>query len=368
MNNPGLYVHIPFCRTRCAYCDFYSQTDLSLAPDWLDALKREARHYKDLFGSFDSLYLGGGTPTALTPHHLNDLVDFLFKSFCFEENLEFTIEANPDDLSQDYVALLKEFGVNRVSVGIQSLDDKELAFLRRRHSASQAEKAFGRLRKAGIESLSADLIYALPDQRLDTWFRTLNRALSLQPDHLSCYQLTLEKHSPLGVMSARGKIGKTGVEEERRFFLTTSRFLEKEGYLHYEVSNFARQGHLCKHNLKYWNDSPYLGLGPAAHSFDGKARWWNTRSIRRYLRCLSEGRSPMAGKETLSEGDRYLESLLLGFRTRRGVTIDKIRNINNLEYILKQLKESRLVTIQQGKVVPTREGLLHADSLPLLFS
>ena len=368
MSNSGLYVHIPFCRSRCAYCDFYSQTDLSSAPDWLEALKGEARLYKDRFSPFDSLYLGGGTPTALTPFQMKDLVDFLFKGFCFKEDLEFTIEANPDDLSRDYVALLKDLGVNRMSVGVQSLDDKELAFLRRRHSASQAEKALDRLRKTGFETLGADLIYALPGQTLNAWFRTLHRALNLQLDHLSCYQLTLEKHSPLGVMLTRGKIKKAGAEEQRRFFLATSSLLEQEGYVHYEVSNFSRQGRLCRHNLKYWDGSSYLGLGPAAHSFDGTARWWNTRSIRHYCRRLSEGRPPIAGKETLSEEARRLEALLLGFRTSRGVAIDKIRDIENLEDILKQLLESGLVTVQQGNVVPTREGFLHADGLPLLFS
>jgi len=368
MSNCGLYVHIPFCRSRCAYCDFYSQTDFSLAPDWLEALKGEARLYKDRFGPFDSLYLGGGTPTALTAFHLKNLVDFLFKGFCFKEDLEFTIEANPDDLSQDYVAFLKDLGVNRVSVGVQSLEDKELAFLRRRHSASRAVKAFDRLRKTGFESLSADLIYALPGQTLKTWFRTLHRALSLQLDHLSCYQLTLEKHSPLGAMLSRGEIKKAGIEQERRFFLATSSLLEQEGYHHYEVSNFARQGRVCRHNLKYWDGSPYLGLGPAAHSFDGSTRWWNTRSIHRYLRRLSAGRSPITGKETLSEEDRSMESLLLGFRTSLGISMNMIKNFDYLETLLKQLQESGLVILRQGSVVPTREGFLHADGLPLLFS
>lgn len=368
MSNCGLYVHIPFCRSRCAYCDFYSQTDFSLAPDWLEALKGEARLYKDRFGPFDSLYLGGGTPSALAPFHLKDLVGFLFKGFCFKEDLEFTIEANPDDLSQDYVAFLKDLGVNRVSVGVQSLEDKELAFLRRRHSASQAEKAFDRLRKTGFETLSADFMYALPGQTLNTWLRTLHRALSLQPDHLSCYQLTLVKHSPLGAMLSRGEIRKAGIEEERRFFLATSSLLEQKGYDHYEVSNFARPGRLCRHNLKYWDGSPYLGLGPAAHSFDGSTRWWNTRSIQRYLSRLSEGRSPMTGKETLSEEDRYGEALLLGFRTNLGISMNMIKNFEYLETLLKQLQESGLVTLQQGRVVPTREGFLHADGLPLLFS
>jgi putative oxygen-independent coproporphyrinogen III oxidase len=368
MSNSGLYVHIPFCRSRCAYCDFCSQTDLSLTRDWLKALKQEARAYRKSFGPFDSLYLGGGTPTTLTGSRIEDLVDFLFKAFCFDKDLEFTVEANPDDLSQDSVARLKDLGVNRVSVGVQSLDDEELTFLRRRHSASQAEKAVGRLKEAGFENLNMDLIYALPGQTVHTWRNTLHRALSLRPDHLSCYQLTIEKHTPLGIMARQGKLRKPGVEEERRFFLTTSLFLEQEGFLHYEVSNFARHGQGCRHNLKYWDGSPYLGLGPGAHSFDGSTRWWNTRSIHRYLGRVFGGKSPVAGKETLSEEKRYLEALFLGFRTNLGVPTNIIKDSNNLEDLLKQLQDSRLVTIHHGRVVPTREGFLHADGLPLLFS
>jgi putative oxygen-independent coproporphyrinogen III oxidase len=368
MSDSGLYVHIPFCRSRCAYCDFYSQTDLSLAPIWLQALKSEAKLYRKRFGPFGSLYLGGGTPTTLTAPLLQDLVEFLFKEFRFLEGLEFTVEANPDDLTQECAAHLKNLGANRVSVGVQSLDDKELAFLRRRHSARQAEKGFDRLRSAGFENLSADLIYALPGQTSEAWFKTLTRALNLEPDHLSCYQLTLEKSSLLGALSARGAIRKTGVEAERRFFLATSRFLEREGYLHYEVSNFARRDRPCSHNLKYWDGSPYLGLGPAAHSFDGHTRWWNTRSIHRYLDRVFGGRSPVSGKEILSEADRQMESLFLGFRTMLGVKIDTIGNINGLECLLKQLQEGGLVTVRHGRIVPTREGFLHADGLPLLFS
>ena len=368
MSNSGLYVHIPFCRTRCAYCDFYSQTDLSLTPSWLEAVKREARRYKERFSSFDSLYLGGGTPTTLTPSHLGDLVQFLFKEFPFQEDLEFTVEANPDDLSRDYVAFLKGLGVNRVSVGIQSLDDEALAFLRRRHSAEQAEKAVHRLKEAGFHTLSADLIYALPGQTEKAWLRTLHRAMDLPLDHLSCYQLTFEANSPLGALLRRGEIRKPGTETERLLFLATSSLLEQEGYVHYEVSNFARQGRLCRHNLKYWDGSPYLGLGPSAHSFDGKTRWWNTRSIHRYMERIFGGRSPVSGKEILSQEKRHMEYLLLGFRTILGVNVDKIHNTNNLDIILKQLQESGLAALKEGRLVPTREGFLHADGLPLLFS
>jgi putative oxygen-independent coproporphyrinogen III oxidase len=368
MSNSGLYVHVPFCRTKCGYCSFFSQTDLSLAPLWLDALKREARLHRDFSGPFDSLFLGGGTPTVLAPSQLESLTHCLFIGFSFRDSTEFTMEANPDDLTTDMLAILKDLGVNRVSIGIQSLEDKELAFLGRRHSAHQAEKALDQVRRAGFKSLSADFMYGLPGQTVSSWLKTLGRALTFEPDHLSCYQLTLEKHTPLGRMAAEKKIRKSGVEEERELFLATSQFLEQEGYLHYEVSNFARPGHLCRHNFKYWDRSPYLGLGPSAHSFDGSARWWNTRSIRRYHRRLSCGHAPTAGKEILSEENRIMECLLLGLRTRQGIEIEMVRHVPGLDSRVKHLEESGLVIVRGGKVVPTREGLLYADGLPLLFS
>jgi putative oxygen-independent coproporphyrinogen III oxidase len=368
MSNSGLYVHVPFCRTKCAYCGFVSRTDLSLAPLWLDALEREARLYRDFSGPFDSLFLGGGTPTVLSPSQLEWLTNCLLMGFSFADSTEFTVEANPDDITSDMLALLNDLGVNRVSLGVQSLQEKELAFLGRRHSAIQAEEALDQVRRAGFKSLSIDLIYGLPDQTISSWLKTLRRALTFEPDHLSCYQLTLEKHTPLGKMVAEKKIRKAGLKEERELFLVTSQFLEQEGYLHYEVSNFARPGHLCRHNLKYWDRTPYLGLGPAAHSFDGNARWWNTRSIRRYQQRLLCGHAPIAGKEILSEENRIMECLLLGLRTTKGIEIDLVRDVPGLGSRVKHLEDSGLVIIREGRVLPTREGLLYADGLPLLFT
>lgn len=368
MNNSGLYVHVPFCRTRCVYCGFVSQTDLSLTPFWLDALKREAALYKHFNGPFDSLFLGGGTPTVLSPSQLESLTKGLFAGFPFTDTTEFTVEANPDDLTPRMLAVLKDLGVNRVSLGIQSLQDQDLAFLGRRHSAYQAEKALALVRQAGFKTMSADLMYALPGQSASSWFRTLRRALTFEPDHLSCYQLTLERHTPIGRMVAEKKLKRAGVEEERELFLATSEFLEQAGYLHYEVSNFARPGHLCRHNLKYWDRSPYLGLGPAAHSFDGCARWWNTRSIQRYHQRLSFDRPPIAGKEILSEQNRFMEGLLLGLRTKQGIAVDMLSRVPELGSRVKHLEESGLVIIREGRVLPTREGLLYADGLPLVFT
>lgn len=368
MSNSGLYVHVPFCQTKCGYCAFVSRTDLSLVPLWLDALRIEAALYRDFAGPFDSLFLGGGTPTILSPSQLEELTSCLLTGFCFKDSTEFTVEANPDDISLERVALLKHLGVNRVSLGVQSLQEKELAFLGRRHSALQAEKALDQVRRAGFRSLSMDLLYGLPGQTVSSWLKTLRRALTFEPDHLSCYQLTLEKHTPLGRMVAEKKIRQAGAKVERELFLATSQFLEQEGYLHYEVSNFGRPGHLCGHNLKYWDRSPYLGLGPAAHSFDGEARWWNTPSIRRYHRRLSSGHSPVAGKEVLSDENRIMESLLLGLRTKKGVEIGLVRHVQGFVSRVKHLEESGLVTIRDGRLLPTLKGFLYADGLPLVFT
>jgi putative oxygen-independent coproporphyrinogen III oxidase len=368
MSDPGLYVHVPFCRSKCSYCGFVSQTDLSIAPLWLDALKKEAELYRNIFGAFDSLFLGGGTPTILSPPQLESLANCLFLNFSFKDSMEFTVEANPDDLATDMLALLKDLGVNRISIGVQSLEDKELALLGRRHSVRQAEKALDLAGRAGFKSLSADLMYGLPGQTLSNWLGTLRRVLAFEPDHLSCYQLTLEKRTPLRRMVADKKLAKIGVEQERELFLATSQLLEQEGYLHYEVSNFARPEHLCRHNLKYWDRSPYLGLGPSAHSFDGNARRWNTRSIASYRRRLSHGRAPVAGKEILSEENRIMECLLLGLRTRQGIEIDMVRKLPGLDSRVSQLQESGLVVIREGRIIPTREGFLYADGLPLLFT
>lgn len=368
MSNAGLYVHVPFCRTKCVYCGFFSQTDLSLAPMWLDALNTEARLYKDRFSDpFDSLFLGGGTPTVLSPPQIEGLASCLLTAFSFEDSAEFTVEANPDDITGDLLALLKNLGVNRISLGVQSLQEEELAFLGRRHTASQAEKALEQIRRAGFRSLSADLMYGLPGQTVSSWLKTLRRILTFEPDHLSCYQLTVEKRTPLCRMTAENKIRKAGVEQERELFLATSRFLEQKGYIHYEVSNFARPGHTCRHNFKYWNRSPYLGLGPAAHSFDGNARWWNTRSLLRYRRRLLRGRAPIAGKEILSHENVIMERLLLGLRTTKGIGIDLVRNVPGWRSRMRHLEQSGLVVVRDGRVLPTREGLLHADGLPLVF-
>ncbi|MBW1783311.1 MAG: radical SAM family heme chaperone HemW [Deltaproteobacteria bacterium] len=367
--SPGLYIHIPFCRSKCPYCAFYSVPSATPIPIWLDGLKKEILLYRGRFGRFDSLYLGGGTPTVLDNRTLTHLIDHLFTHLDFAPDMEFTIEANPCDLSAEKVGLLKDLGCNRVNVGVQSFDDRELSFLGRRHTKDDAKKTLTRLRGAGWNNMGLDLIYGLPGQSLEGWNDTLNRALSFQPEHVSCYQLSFEKRTVFGRLKERGRFRPLCEEDERSYYLSTSETLVENGYIHYEVSNFARNDGSCsRHNRKYWQHVPYLGLGPSAHSFDGKQRWWNVRSIRGYGAELDRGRPPVAGKETLTEDQIWLESLLLGFRTRRGVDLRHIAPVPESEDVLSRMEAAGLVKVMDGRVVPTEEGFLMADQLPLCFS
>jgi len=370
---PGLYVHVPFCLSKCAYCDFYSLTDCALIPAWLAALEKEAGLYQDRFGPFDTLYLGGGTPSLLEAPQIIALINGLRRYFSFSPDSEVTLEANPDDMSPEKIKLYQDLGVNRLSVGVQSFQDRELAFLGRRHNARQTVEALEAARDAGFANLSLDLIYGLPGQTLTDWTQTLERALSFHPEHLSCYQLTYEPDTPLGRRKAQGEVAAATEEEERDCFLYTSRFLEDRGYLHYEISNFARQGGAggepcySRHNRKYWRHVPYLGLGPGAHSFQDGGRWWNVSSVGQYCQSLAQGRAPVADREVLSPEQLRLEALYLGLRTRDGVSLNLLRQTPGWENTLRKLEKAGLIEVNQDRVVPTLEGFLLADRLVLWF-
>jgi oxygen-independent coproporphyrinogen-3 oxidase len=369
MHNAGLYVHVPFCRAKCPYCDFYSTPALSLVDNWLRAVKKEAVLYKDEFSTFDSLYVGGGTPTVLPDDAFGTLIAFLQHHFAFAEDTEITVEVNPEDVSPEKLEALKFCGVNRLSIGVQSFNDEELAFLKRRHSAKQAQSAVELARAVGFENIGIDLIYLIPGQTEESWMSSLERALHFEPAHLSCYQMTFEEGTPFGRMKAEGKITVPDEETEQRFFLLTSRFLQAHGYVHYEVSNFARDdASRSRHNSKYWRHIPYLGLGPAAHSFDGTTRWWNHRSVKQHCRALEEDSRPIEGSEVLTDEQFRLEHLYLGLRTRDGISLTDACPASTREPALSSLEHSGLIKVQDGRILPTLEGFLVADRLPLLFS
>lgn len=318
---------------------------------------------------FDSLYVGGGTPSCLPDPDLERLVHLIRDHFLFSEDTECTLEANPDDLAPQRLRLFRELGFNRLSVGVQSLNDEELRFLGRRHTALQAQKALGWAREADFQNLGVDLMYGLPGQDLPRWTLTLEKALSFSPEHVSCYQLTIAERTPFGRMRKEGRMAELDREMEEKFFLGTSSFLEERRYLHYEVSNYALGTKVrCRHNLKYWTHAPYLGLGPSAHSHLRGHRWWNIRDLSSYCLALEEGESPVAERETLTPEQIRLEKLMLGFRTRIGLPVALLCPGGRFTPALQELEDEGLLEIREEKVLPTTRGLLVADSLPLLFS
>jgi len=364
----GLYVHVPFCLRKCPYCDFASGTELALVADWLRAIKREMGFYGDFAPRFDSLYLGGGTPSLLAADELASLVEALEDHFAFSPDTEITLEVNPDDVTPQSLQHYRELGINRLSLGVQSFDDRELAFLGRRHDSSRSHRALAWAREAGFANLGLDLIYGLPGQIVEQWRRSLETALGFSPEHLSCYQLTIEAGTPLARRQAEGQFQRLSEEAEREFFLFTSRFLEEAGYLHYEISNFARGNeNRSRHNRKYWNHTPYLGLGPGAHSFRDGRRWWNHRSLKDYCQTLNAGEAPVAGEEILTPEQTRLEALYLGLRTREGVDLNVLLKAQRGKIGLQEMVKAGLAKVRDNRLIPTRKGLVVADRLALGF-
>ena len=360
----GLYIHIPFCRSKCPYCDFYSIASLSLAPLFMDALKKEIAYYKDHFGfkCFDTVYIGGGTPTALKEEHIGALIRHVFENMNISHNPEITIEANPCDITVEKAHSLKSMGINRISLGIQSFNGNILRFLGRRHAPKDAIAAFESLRGAGFENIGIDLIYAIPGQDLSDWMDTLKMAVSLFPEHISCYELTFEKKTPFWKKLKKGEILEVDEYTKRRFFIETSSFLESKGYIHYEISNFAKgREHFSRHNQKYWLHIPYLGLGPSAHSFDGKRRWWNFSSVKKYCDTIQKGTLPVEGLEELTEEQVRMERIFLGLRTCYGIEKNAISNVP--ENILLMLQRNDLLKIEDDRIIPTKKGFSVSDQL-----
>jgi oxygen-independent coproporphyrinogen III oxidase len=366
---PGLYVHIPFCKTKCPYCDFYSIIDRTAMGSFLAALKREAVLYKKAFRQFDSLYFGGGTPSLIDEKGFKEIFTVLRRQFEFSPDTEITVEMNPDDVTAEKLESYKKLGVNRISLGVQSLNNKELVFLKRRHTAEGAKNALSLIQRHGYDNFGIDLMNGLPGQTEKCWMGTLEEALSFKPAHISCYQLTIGSETVFGKMVQGGNLKIPSEEKQRRIFLSTSRFLQEQGFVHYEVSNFSRGKKYCsRHNLKYWRHVPYLGLGPAAHSFQNTRRWWNVKSVEGYCAALDKNNKPIGGDETLSPEQLELERLFLGFRNLDGVSIKDAFHEPPRENALKKLVTAKYVEIRSGKIIPTIKGYIIADRLPLMLS
>jgi len=365
---PGLYVHVPFCVSKCRYCDFFSVTDRARVRDWLTAINQEARLYGDNFGTFDTLYIGGGTPSCLSDPELAVLLDVLRRHCSLAPQTEVTLEANPDDLSPARLEHFISLGINRLSLGIQSFNDRELQFLGRRNSARQNHQALRWVRSRDGLQLAVDLIYGVPGQTLAGWLDALRQVLTYRPEHLSCYQLTVEAGTPLAAMQQQGLIEPLAEEAGAEFFLQTSDYLAGNGYEHYEISNFAiNRRQRSRHNCKYWSHAPYLGLGPAAHSFQNGVRWWNVPSLEQYCQALLSGRTPTQDREVLTAEQIRLEALFLGLRTTDGIPLQLLGESSQARTALSTLQASGLVRLDRTRIVPTQKGFAVADSLPLLL-
>ena len=367
-----MYVHIPFCASRCSYCDFFSTLEMKgVGAAYVDAVVAEAamrRH--ELRGErMRTLYLGGGTPSQLPLPLLERLVKGLNGALELEHVEEFTVEANPDDVTAEWCAALRPLGVNRVSMGVQSFEDDILRAIGRRHNASQVTQAMANLHAAGITNVSIDLIYGLPGQTLESWTRTVEQAIALSPQHISAYGLTYEPGTRLWHQRERGEVIEVPEEQCLEMYRILVSLLEGAGYEHYEISNFALPGYHSRHNSSYWNDTPYLGLGAAAHSYDGKVRRSNPANLQEYIDKVMVGETACE-QEELTRWERYDERVMLGLRTNQGVDANKLRNDFGNEawrHFVKMaqghITAGNLSISDDGRYVLTRDGIMLSDSI-----
>lgn len=318
-----VYVHVPYCARRCAYCDFAIAVRREVPwRAFADRIAAELRVRRlSAWAPLDTLYVGGGTPSRLGAEGVRALLQVLGGSFTWNAKTEVTLEANPEDVSTAAAAAWREAGVNRVSLGVQSFDPDVLAWMHRLHAPQRAAEAVAELRAAGIDNISLDLIYAVPNHLGRDWVRDVQQAIDLRPDHLSCYGLTVEPKTPLGKWVSRGDAIPALDESHESQFLEAHALLTAAGYTHYEVSNYGFPTRHSRHNSAYWAGVPYIGVGPSAHGFEGKVRRWNLPSVVSWERALEIGRDPVEAAETLTTDQQAIESVYLGLRTLRGCTI-----------------------------------------------
>ncbi len=366
----GIYLHIPFCKTRCIYCDFYSTTREDLKRRYIHALCKELALRRDYLqgAAVETVYLGGGTPSQLAEEDFENIFQTLDEVYGLENAVEITLEANPDDLTEDYVRMLRRFPFNRISMGIQTFDDGTLQLLRRRHTSAQAKEAVERCRRAGFDNLSIDLIYGLPGETVERWEQDLQEAVRLRPEHLSAYHLTYEEGTPLYRLREEHRVREVDEDDSLRFFTRLTHTLREAGYVHYEISNFCLPGKQARHNTAYWQGIPYLGCGPSAHSFDTRSREWNAASLEAYIEGMERDERPFE-TEVLDADTRYNEYVMTGLRTRWGISLEKVEadfGTKRLAY-LQQMARPHIrrgkLEEKDGMLKLTEEGIFTSDDI-----
>lgn len=370
----GLYIHIPLCTQRCSYCDFFSTTLLNKRVELIDALCKEMKmraHYLPVDGNvLETIYIGGGTPSLLSSSEINILIDCALESFPHVDTgkMEITMEANPNDLSDSYLKELSGTAINRLSIGCQSFNDTTLKIINRRHNAEEAKNAIANARKYGFNNISIDLIYGLPSQTIDSWKDDVATAIVLKPNHISAYCLELHEGSLLTKKVAKGELTEMDEADCLTCFKHLREATSASGYEHYEISNFAQKGFRSRHNSSYWHDIPYIGIGPAAHSYNGVSRQWNVSHLPKYLKAISENRLDTE-IETLSVTEKYNDYILTALRTSDGIDFQYISNkfgtrFSDLakEVAAKQQNDGNVEIIGE-KCHLTEKGIFISDSI-----
>jgi oxygen-independent coproporphyrinogen III oxidase len=363
----GVYLHIPFCARKCGYCDFFSvQERRDDIPSFLALLHDEIRMASaDGPEAVDTVYFGGGTPSLLEPRSVGELVAAIRGRFRLEPGAEITLEANPGTVDEDRLAAYRREGVNRISLGVQSFSDENLAALGRIHTAGQATQAVREARAAGFKNISLDLMFGIPGQTPAQFRDTLETAADLDPEHVSVYALTLHPGTPLWGSVRRRAVSIPDDDGFADLYDLACRILSRRGFEHYEVSNFAAPGMRCRHNEGYWTFRPYRGFGPSAHSFTGTERFWNISNLDGYRDAILEARLPVKGAERISPGRRRLEAVALGLRRKEGLSLEWVQE---KESPIADLVRNGLVTIEDGCLRPTEKGFLLADAAAELLA
>lgn len=366
----GIYLHIPFCKRRCIYCDFFSTTRGEQKEAYVRALCRELEQRKDYVDGerIETIYLGGGTPSQLGKEDFERIFSYIYKVYRVSPDAEITLEANPDDLTTEYIALLRSLPFNRLSMGIQTFSEATLQLLQRRHTARQAIEAFGNCRAAGFRNISIDLMYGLPGETLQAWQEDLEQALELHPEHISAYHLIYEEGTALWELRERHKVEEADEDLSLSLFGTLIDRLTAGGYEHYEISNFALPGLHSRHNSGYWTEKKYLGCGPSAHSYNGTSRQWNVSSLDAYLQGISTG-TPAFEVEELDHYTRYNDFVITRIRTRWGMPLSLLRSRFGdklYHYCLRMaaphLKQGTL-TLDGDVLKLTRQGIFISDGI-----
>jgi oxygen-independent coproporphyrinogen-3 oxidase len=372
----GLYIHVPFCLKKCPYCDFYSITDASFHAAFLYSLSTEMRLNSGVELAFDTLYIGGGTPSVFDETSIRRMLEDARRSFKILPGAEITLEVNPGTVTLEKLKGYRHAGVNRINIGVQSFNPAILRFLGRIHSDRDAELAITWARSAGFENIGLDLIYGIPDQTTASWIEDLTAAVEFGPRHLSCYILSFEPGTPMERDRKKGRFVPMPEDRVCDLYETTVNFLRDRGYVQYEISNFALGNtgdNRSRHNTKYWTFAPYIGLGPSAHSFMEPERFWNHADVEKYMQDLARGKLPLAEKESLSLDQLMTEAVYLGLRQTRGILLDAFDEKFGVSFqemfgeIIVDLEEKGLMECFHGRCSLTSKGMLVLDSIAALF-